>query len=46
MAGMSSEYDRDTQPALWRRDEYETFEPVVRIVVPLEPAATSPFMDS
>ena len=26
-------------------DGYEQYEPVERIVVPLEPAATSPFMD-
>jgi hypothetical protein len=27
-------------------DGYETYEPIQRIVVPLESAATSPFMDS
>jgi hypothetical protein len=27
-------------------DGYEQYEPVERMVVPLEPAATSPFMDS
>jgi hypothetical protein len=45
IARVSTERDTNIQRALWRRDDYETYEPVTRIVVSLEPAATSPFMD-
>ena len=45
MAGVSSEHDTDIQPTPWPPEEYETYKPVTLIIVPLEPAATSPFMD-
>jgi hypothetical protein len=45
VARVSTEADTRRERAPWRRAEYDTYEPVKRIVVSLEPAATSPFMD-
>ena len=45
VAHSSTERDLRSERIRRGRDDYETYEPPQRIVVALEPAATSPFMD-